>query len=343
MTPDHRQRRDAAPRHALLTGGAGFVGSHLADRLLERGDRVTVLDDLSTGRRENLPERHARLEFIRGDVRRADALLAGRSFDEVYHLAAAVGVRLVMDDPIRAIETNVEGASAVLRLASGAGPGGGPAPLLLASSSEVYGKPNTGVFSEDDDVHYGPTTVTRWSYACGKAMDEYLALAYARHRALPVVVARLFNTVGPRQVGDYGMVLPRFVAAALRHQPILVHGDGSQSRCFCDVRDVAEALPRMLSSPACRGRVLNLGSDRPITIEHLARTVIAELSSRSEVRFVPYADAYPTGFEDIRHRRPDLARVREAIGFAPRIPLEQTIRDLAAHLRAAGALAEHST
>ncbi|MDX2147841.1 MAG: GDP-mannose 4,6-dehydratase [Planctomycetota bacterium] len=342
------------PRRVLLSGGSGFIGSHLAEHLLARGDFVTVVDNLATGRRSNLPQAHERLRFLEADL--ADALHAfgkGETFDEIYHLAAAVGVRLVVEKPIEAIETNVGLTSALLRFAVRAAPGGLPAPTLIASSSEVYGKPSRAVFSEEDDVVYGPTSVTRWSYACSKAIDEYLALAHARHSALPVVVVRFFNTVGPRQVGDYGMVLPRFVRAALLGEDLLVHGDGEQTRCFCDVRDVAPALPRFLSQTRCHGRVFNLGSDEIISIASLAAFVVRTLDSRSKVRTIPYSAAFAgaagdraasheatdgqageraVGFEDLRHRKPDLRRVREAIGFQPIIGLEQTIRDLAAEI-----------
>lgn len=333
-TPARGRPEPDAPRRVLVTGGAGFIGSHLTEQLLERGDAVTVVDDLSTGRRSNLPAAHERLRFIEADLR--DALAAfgrGETFDQIYHLAAAVGVKLVMADPIGSIETNVEQTAALLRFAVGRSPDGGGTPTLIASSSEVYGKSAKSPFSEEDDVVYGPTTIGRWSYACSKAIDEYLALAYGRERGLPVVVARLFNTVGPRQVGDYGMVLPRFVRAALDGAPLTIHGDGRQSRCFCDVRDVAEALPRLLGEPACHGRVFNVGSDRAISIRDLAELVISTLGSRSTTRHIAYEEAYPEGFEDLRQRQPDLARIRAAVGFEPRRPLEQTIRDVASHLK----------
>lgn len=318
----------------LISGGAGFIGSHLADLLLARGDSVTVVDNLSTGRRSNLPATHPRLRFIEADLDHALAAFGpGETFHEIYHLAAAVGVKLVIDDPIGSIETNIEQTASLLRFAVRAGPQGTPSRTLIASSSEVYGKSAKVPFREDDDVQYGPTTVSRWSYAQTKAIDEYLALAYHRTHALPVVAVRFFNTVGPRQVGEYGMVLPRFVAAALRSADLQVHGDGSQSRCFCDVRDVSGALPALISSPACTGRVLNLGSDRSITIRELAELVLRVTESSSRLAFVPYAAAYAQGFEDLLVRRPDLTRVREAIGFQARVPLEQTIRDVAAFLR----------
>ena len=245
-------------------------------------------------------------------------------------MAAAVGVKLVMDEPIRSIETNVGETSALLRFAVTHGPRGGPVPTLIASSSEVYGKPDKAPFSEDDDVVYGPTTKGRWSYAASKAIDEYLALAYYRQHALPVVIARFFNTVGPRQVGAYGMVLPNFVAAARKNIDIPVHGDGKQTRCFCDVRDVASILPTMVASPQCHGGVFNVGSDRPISMADLAQEVIATLSSRSTARLIPYDRVFGAGFEDLRQRQPDLLKVRSTVGFSPRRSLQETIRDLAA-------------
>ncbi len=324
MTGAGGERGTGRPRRVLVTGGAGFIGSHLTGLLLGRGDDVTVVDDLSTGDARRVP---AGVRFIRGTVADSlDGLDGVGRFDEVYHLAASVGVDLVMRDPVGAIETNIEQTSALLRFLARVGSG----PVLVASSSEVYGKPTRRVFSEDDDVVYGPTTVTRWSYACTKAVDEYLALGHHRAGRVRCVVVRLFNTVGPGQVGRYGMVLPRFVAAALRGEPIRVFGDGSQTRCFCDVRDVVGALPRLLGTGACHGRVFNLGSDRPISILELAEMVCRVLGSSSRVELVPYSEAYPEGYEDLRHRRPDLARVREAIGFGPEIDLEQTIRDVAA-------------
>lgn len=313
-----------------MSGGSGFIGSHLIPLLLARGDHVTVVDNLSTGRRANLPEDNASIRFIEADLREALRVLGpGETFDEIYHLAAAVGVTRVLEDPILAIETNVEQTAALLRFAGNRGHDGGPVPTLIASSSEVYGKAAKSPFSEEDDVLYGPTTVSRWSYAATKAIDEYLALAHHRMHGLPAVVVRFFNTVGPRQVGDYGMVLPRFVASALKNEPLMVFGDGEQTRCFCDVRDTVRALPTLLAARACHGRVFNVGSDQPVSIAALARLVIKVLASRSEVTLAPYADAYPDGFEDLRQRRPDLARINEAIGFRPTISLEQTIQDIA--------------
>lgn len=318
-------------RSVLLTGGAGFIGSHLTELLLARGDRVTIVDNLSTGQRANLdaiaPAARDRLVVIEGGVAESLPTLRPRDFQQIYHLAAAVGVRLVIERPSHTIETNILETSAVLRFASE-----GHTPILLASTSEVYGKGLRTPFREDDDVVYGPTTFSRWSYACSKAINEYLALALSREQSLPVVIVRFFNTVGPRQVGEYGMVLPRFVAAALSGKPIEVHGDGGQSRCFCDVRDAIRALVRLVEKSSCHGRVFNLGSDREITIGDLAALVKTTLGSSSPIALVPYAQAFGPGFDDLRRRRPDLTRIREAIGWSPSIPLEQTIRDLAAHL-----------
>jgi UDP-glucose 4-epimerase len=322
-----------AQRHSLVTGGAGFIGSHLVERLLARGDRVTVIDDFSTGRRENLdpvratPAGAARLRVISDAASAGLARLDPRDFDEIYHLAAAVGVRLVIEEPIRTIETNVHEASAVLRFAAET-----RVPLLMASTSEVYGKSAKTPFSEDDDVTYGPTIFSRWSYACSKAIDEYLSLAYHGQHGLPVTVVRFFNTVGPRQVGRYGMVLPRFVRAAMRGDPLEVHGDGTQSRCFCDARDSVPALMKLLDGGRFAGQIFNLGHDEPITILALAELVTRTLGSSSPVRLIPYSEAFAPGFDDLLVRQPDLRRIRAAIGFRQTIPLEATIRDIAAEL-----------
>jgi UDP-glucose 4-epimerase len=248
-------------------------------------------------------------------------------FDELYHLAAAVGVRLVIRQPIGTIETNVLQTSAALDFAAAAS-----IPVLVASSSEVYGKSGRLPFSEADDVVYGPPSQPRWAYACSKALDEFLALAHHQENGLQVVVVRFFNVVGPRQVGEYGMVLPRFVTAALAGKPLQVYGDGRQTRSFCDVRDIVGVLPVLLADASCSGGVFNAGSDEPIEIGALAELVCDTLGSRSAVQRVPYDEAFGPGFDDLRHRKPDLSRLREATGFATRIPLEQTIRDLADEL-----------
>lgn len=312
-------------RSTLITGGAGFIGSHLVERLAASGRRVTVVDNLSTGRRSNLRGvDSARVRLIEDDLDRALESLDPGSFDEIYHLAAAVGVRLVIEQPIHTIRTNVLDTLRIVEFAQA-----NRTPILIASTSEVYGKSTKTPFSEDDDVVYGPTIYSRWSYACSKAIDEYIALAAHGQRGLPAVIARFFNTIGPRQVGRYGMVVPRFVRWALRGEPIEVHGDGLQTRCFCDVRDVVEALPRLLANPACHGRVFNIGNDEPIEIVQLAELVRATLGSDSEIRLVPYGEAFGVGFDDLRFRQPDLSRIRGAIGFQPTVPLEQTVLDIA--------------
>lgn len=344
-------------RIVLVTGGAGFIGSHLVELLLRRGDNVVVVDDLSTGRAENLPQSQS-LRFVHKRVSDAvSADLRDAQFDEIYHLAASVGVKLIVDDPVSCIENNVHETSALVRFAMKAGKGKNAsigAPTLLASTSEVYGKAEKTPFQEDDDVAYGPTTKFRWVYAQSKALDEYLGLALHQQRRFPCVITRFFNTVGPRQVGDYGMVLPRFVLAALRNQPLRVFGDGRQTRCFCDVRDVVGVLPKLAISPSCWGRVFNVGSDQVVSIRALAELVIQTLSSKSVVEMVPYHLAYSSassedasgggvsdgggsgGFEDLRQRRPDITRVREAVGFHPTIPLTQTILDVAAAMKFLG-------
>ena len=316
-------------RHVLVTGGAGFIGSHLAEALLAAGASVTVVDDLSTGMRANLDAAANaygdRLRIVETTV--SDWVRTAPRFDAAYHLAASVGVRLVMDDPARAAERNVGETFALLCWASRF-----RIPVLFASSSEVYGKGVSSPFREDADLLFGPPTSPRWSYGLSKAIDEQVALAAGARDGFPVVVARFFNTVGPRQRGRYGMVLPRFVAAARAGRPLEVHGSGRQVRCFGDVRDVVLALPALLSTTACHGRVFNLGSDRPISVEDLARLVIATLGSRSEIVRVPYADAFGPAFEDLDVRIPDISRARQAVGFDPGITLEQTIRDITEHL-----------
>lgn len=284
-----------------------------------------------------MPGPQERLRFIEADVSHAlGALGPGERFDEIYHLAAAVGVKLVVNDPIGCIETNILGTIDVLKFALTHGTSPAGARTLIASSSEVYGKSDKTPFSEDDDVVYGATTRSRWSYAASKAVDEYLAIAHHAKHGLPIVIVRLFNTVGPRQVGSYGMVLPNFVSAALAGRDLEIFGDGRQTRCFCDVRDVVRAMPLVLGASDCFGRVFNLGSDRSLTIEQLADTVIATLGSRSGKRTIQYEQAYAAGFEDLKRREPDLRRIREAVGFVARIPLEQTIRDIAADMRERG-------
>lgn len=333
----------STPRQVLVTGGAGFIGTHLCRRLLGRGDTVTIVDNYSTGRPENVEglraefRRPGALRAIEADVRDALPGLRSVEFDEIYHLAATVGVRLVMKDPIKAAETNLECTTAVLRFGIESRHRQGRSPsILLASSSEVYGKSCRLPYSEDDDSVFGPTRVARWSYAQCKALNEHMGLAYHHQYGLAVVIARLFNTVGPGQVGEYGMVLPRFVRAALAGRPLAVHGDGRQVRCFCDARDVTRAMLALVGDSECHGRVFNVGTDRAISIADLADLVIRLTGSLSIKQFVPYESVFGQGFEDPRERRPHLARIRAAIGFEPRWTLEETIIEIAAAMHAEG-------
>lgn len=320
----------AAGVRALVTGGAGFIGSHLTEELVRRGREVVVVDDLSTGSRANVP---AGVGLVEGDA--ASALgaggeLAGERFDEVFHLAATVGVMRVIEDPSASIENNVAKTGAVLRFAASNGPRRGePARVLFASSSEVYGKSSATPFREDADLVFGTTTASRWSYGMTKALGEHLALDFSRRRGVGVVIARLFNTVGPGQSGRYGMVLPRFVRAALAGEALPVFGDGGQTRCFCDVRDVAWALAELMGTGLAAGRAVNVGRDLPVSVLELAETVNRVLGGSGGVELVPYGEAYGPGFEDLRERKPDLTRLRGLVRFSPRVPLEQTIRDLA--------------
>ncbi len=320
--------------HYLITGGAGFIGSHLADALLGQGHQVTALDDLSTGRLENLATARCceRFRFVQGSIDDAslvDACLAG--VDRVFHLAAAVGVELVVQDPVRTIHTNVHGSESVFQAASRHG-----VRLLLASTSEVYGRAVNDRFHEADDLVIGPPTHYRWAYAASKALDEFLAFAYHKEGKLEPVVVRLFNTVGPRQTGRYGMVLPRFVASALRGEPLRVYGDGGQTRCFCHVADTIRALMGLLERPQAVGRIFNVGTQNSISILDLARAVIAQLGSRSEIVFVPYDEAYGPGFEDMRRRLPDIGAVHGLTGWTPCKSLADIIAEVAAHLAAEG-------
>ncbi|HZY90671.1 MAG TPA: NAD-dependent epimerase/dehydratase family protein [Gemmataceae bacterium] len=313
---------------SLVTGGAGFIGSHLVESLLADGRRVVVLDDLSTGDGANLdavrdhPQLRIVLDSIANEARLAELL---DEADEVYHLAAVVGVRLVLEDPDRTVATNVGPTEVLLHRLSAR-----PKPLFLASTSEVYGKTSKMPLAEDDDLVLGPTTRGRWIYACSKALDEYLALAHHRRSGLPVVIGRFFNVVGPRQIGRYGMVLPRFVDQALAGGPLVVHDDGRQVRCFAHVRDVVGAVRRLMACPEAAGRVFNLGSDVPVTIRGLAEAVVRLINPALEIEHVPYEQAFEPGFEDIRCRVPDLTRVREAIGYRPGHSLDDIVREVLA-------------
>ena len=307
----------------LVTGGAGFIGSHLSDRLVAAGHVVRVIDDLSTGRLQNIahltdnPAFGYELASIL-DKERLSPLV--QDSDIVVHLAAAVGVQLIIRDPVHTIETNVKGTEVVLELAEQHG-----ARVLLASTSEVYGKSTKIPFSEEDDLVLGPTTRSRWSYACSKAIDEFLGLAYWTEKQVPVTIFRLFNTVGPRQVGQYGMVLPSFVNWALTGKPLRVFGDGKQSRCFCHVADVVEAISRLVVSGHTTGQVYNIGSNQEISIAALAKRVIELTGSHSRTQYIPYEQAYAPGFEDMRRRIPDIRKIQQAIDFTPRYDLDQTI------------------
>jgi UDP-glucose 4-epimerase len=314
--------------HILVTGGAGFIGSHLVERLLADGKSVTVIDDCSTGRLENLRavQSHPRLKIIVSKISQCPDLEAkAAAAAGVYHLAAAVGVELVMKAGLATIETNLRETQAVLDAASAHG-----TPVLLASTSEVYGKSQRAAFGEEDDLLIGPPHLSRWGYACSKLMDEFLALAHARERKTPVVIARLFNTVGPRQTGQYGMVLPRFLQAARQGEPLRVYGDGRQTRCFCYVLDTVEALVRLQNCPVARGQVFNVGSSEEVSIRQLAERVIEILRSRSTIELVPYSKAYAPGFEDMLRRKPVVDKLAACTGFRPATPLREIVAKTAA-------------
>ncbi len=311
---------------ALITGGAGFIGSHLAQRLLKDANQVVILDNLSTGRIENIEpfKDHPRLQFVRADIREASLtqLLTGQC-DVVFHLAAAVGVQLIVDDPVRTIETNIGGTETVLEAAGKFG-----RRVLLASTSEVYGKSDSIPFREDDDIILGSTSLSRWAYACSKAVDEFLGQAYFQQYGLGVVIGRFFNTIGPRQTGRYGMVVPRFVEWALADEPIRIYGTGQQSRCFCNVHDVVDAVIGLMNSEKAIGGIFNIGSSEEVSIEQLADRVIALTDSHSQKNFVPYEMAYGRPIEDMMRRVPSTELIEKTIGWKPRIDLDETLRTL---------------
>ena len=308
----------------LITGGAGFVGSHLAGTLLERGDEVYAIDNLSTGSIENIehlkdhPRFHYTIDTISNEPVTAE--LVDR-VDTIFHLAAAVGVRLIVESPVHTIETNVFGTETILTLANKK-----KKKVVIASTSEVYGKNSNVPFREDSDLVMGPTNKGRWSYACSKAIDEFLALAYFKEKKLPVVIVRLFNTVGPRQTGQYGMVIPTFVKQALSARPITVFGDGKQSRCFTDVSDVIKGLADLAVHPGAVGQVFNIGTGNEITILDLAKKVKEMTGSKSDIVFVPYEKAYEEGFEDMPRRVPDVSKIEGLIRYKPSLTLEQTLQ-----------------
>ncbi len=324
MTDERRQLDGRSGRRVLITGGAGFVGSHLAEALLALGDSVWVLDNLSTGAIDNVDHLKAdrRFHYTIDTVMNEPVVaeLIDRA-DVVFHLAAAVGVRLIVESPVNTIETNVHGTEMVLKLANKK-----KKKVVIASTSEVYGKSNAVPFREDADLVLGPTTKGRWSYACSKAIDEFLALAYHKEKHLPVVIARLFNTVGPRQTGRYGMVIPSFVKQALLGHPLTVHGDGTQTRCFTYVSDVVGALIELSRRDDAVGEVFNIGNDREeVAILDLARRVKERTRSKSEIVLVPYDQAYEQGFEDMPRRVPDLFRIRRLTGYEPRVHLDEIL------------------
>lgn len=314
--------------HFLITGGAGFIGSHLCEALLEQDHRVVAIDDLSTGSLQNIQHLlpSPNFQFVRETILNSQVLdrLASES-QVIIHLAAAVGVQLIIENPVRTITTNIMGCEAVLTAANRYG-----CDVLIASTSEVYGKGVKVPFCEDDDRLMGSTTHSRWAYAASKAVDEFLGLAYHHQYSMPVLIVRLFNTIGPRQTGRYGMVVPRFVRQALINEPLTVYGDGSQSRCFADVLDVVPAITDLVAYRPAYGQVFNIGATQEITILQLARKIIELTSSRSEICLVPYDQAYAPGFEDMQRRVPSIDKIRNMIGYEPRISLEQSLRRIIA-------------
>ena len=311
-------------KHILVTGGAGFIGSHLVERLLRDGKTVVIIDDFSTGRPENLRtfKRNPRLTIVRARVsacKDLPKLAANAEF--IFHLAATVGVDLVVKSALHVLEASFHETQILLRAAANKS-----TPLLLTSTSEVYGKSAKPAFSEDDDLLIGPPGHSRWSYACSKLTDEFLALAYAREKNLPVIIARLFNTVGPRQTGRYGMVLPRFITAADKWEPLKVFGDGKQSRCFGFVHDVVEALVRLQNCPSARGEIFNIGGTEEISMLELARLVVETMASKSRIELIPYDKAYAPGFDDMRRRKPLVAKLERFVNFKPQTPLREIIR-----------------
>ena len=309
---------------ALVTGGAGFIGSHLAERLLKDGNKVTVIDNLSTGSLENIEsfKNHVDFEFVEGDIRNADLIepLIERS-DVIFHLAAAVGVKLIAEDPVHTIETNIGGTEIVLNIANKFG-----RKTLIASSSEVYGKSEAVPFHEDDDIVLGSTCLSRWSYACSKAVDEFLGLAFHQQYGLEVVVGRFFNTIGPRQTGQYGMVVPRFVQTALKGETLQIYGTGRQTRCFCYVTDLVEAVIGLMKCKQAAGRVYNIGTNEEISIEELADKIIRITGSKSKKEFVPYEVAYGRPIEDMMRRVPSVERIKKTVDWEPKTSLDETLQ-----------------
>ncbi len=308
----------------LITGGAGFIGSHLAERLFKEGNEVVVIDDLSTGRRSNISQLKDKRGFKFYEDSVLDSLLMEKlvsNSESVYHLAASVGVRYVIEDPLRSMLINAEGTRILLEIAAQFKP-----KVFLASTSEIYGKNEEASLSEDDDRILGSTRISRWSYSCTKAFDELLGLAYYRQKALPVVIGRFFNVCGPRQVGDYGMVIPRFIRQALSGEPITVYGDGEQVRTFTYITDAVEAAITLLQHPQARGEVFNIGSHEGISIEKLASKIKELTGSSSKIVHIPYEEAYAEGFEDMRRRVPNTKKLEGLIGFSPKIGLDEMLK-----------------
>ncbi len=308
----------------LITGGAGFIGSHLAERLLEKGHKVSVIDNLSTGSLKNIESfrNNPRFDFVEGDIRNVGLMEAlMEQCDIVFHLAAAVGVKLIADRPVHTIETNIDGTEKVLEAANKF-----DRKILIASSSEVYGKNEKVPFCEDDDIVLGSTRMSRWSYACSKAIDEFLGLAFHQQYGLGVVIGRFFNTIGPRQTGQYGMVVPRFVQQALRNEPVSIYGTGQQRRCFCYVEDLIDAVTSLMDCEEAAGKVYNIGSNEEIAIEALADKIIEMTGSKSKKEFIPYEKAYGKPIEDMMRRVPNLERIKATTGWEPKISLDETLQ-----------------
>ncbi|HOH98406.1 MAG TPA: GDP-mannose 4,6-dehydratase [Candidatus Cloacimonadota bacterium] len=307
----------------LITGGAGFIGSHLAERLLNDGHEVHIIDNLSTGRLENIEDFKANPNFRYsiGSVLNRELMdkLISKS-EQVYHLAAAVGVKYIIENPLLSLKTNIVGTDNVLELCNKY-----KAKALITSTSEIYGKSEKVPFAEQDDRLLGSTHISRWGYSCSKAIDEFMALAFFREKKLPVVIVRCFNTVGPRQMGQYGMVLPKFIKAALLDQPIVVYGSGEQSRCFADVSDVVDAFIKLMATPECEGEIYNVGTTESISIKDLAHKVKTMCKSKSRIEYMSYEDAFEEGFEDMMNRMPDLTKINQAIGYTPKLTLDDII------------------
>lgn len=313
----------------LITGGAGFIGSHLAERLLAEGNHVHVIDNLSTGKLDNIAsfKDHPNFKLTLDSILNRDLLQELISkVDQVYHLAAAVGVKYIIENPLLSLKTNIVGTDNILEFANLY-----KAKVLITSTSEIYGKSEKVPFKEADDRLLGSTSISRWGYSCSKAIDEFMALAYYREKKLPVVIVRCFNTVGPRQTGQYGMVLPKFIKAALLDQPIIVYGTGKQTRCFADVSDVVDALIKLMNTPKCEGEIFNVGTTESISIEELAHKVRSMCQSKSRIDFMSYEDAFEEGFEDMMNRKPDLDKIKEYIGYEPQKVLDEIISGMIHH------------